>query len=198
VQKETKLRIANLVSNILNPFLLALVIIMLLALKSRPTILSALRWSLVLAVVSILPVMLVVMYLVRKGRMGSLFPNVRRQRTEIYLLAGAFTVIDYIVLLRIHAPTMLIAGVVTALFGLILFMCINLWWGISLHTAFMTGLATISTILYGWIGTSASVLVLLVGWSRIELKEHTLTQVIAGAFLAALVVIVTFHLFGFI
>ena len=198
MQKETKLRIANLVSNILNPFLLALIIIMLLALKSRSTILSALRWSLVLAIVSILPVMLVMMYLVHKGRMDSLFSSVRRQRTEIYLLAGAFAVIDYIVLLQIHAPTMLIAGTVTALFGLILFMCINLWWKISLHTAFMTGLATISTILYGWIGASASVLVLLVGWSRIELKEHTLTQVIAGALLAALVVIVTFYLFGFI
>ena len=198
MQKRTKLHIANLASSILNPFLLAVLIVVILALKSTPTILSALRWSLVLTVISILPVMLVVIYLVRQGKLKSVFSSIRQQRTEIYLLAGALIIIDYIILVSIQSPQMLIAGSVAAFFGLMLFMCINFWWKISLHTAFMTGVVTLLVILYGWIAAIASVLVILVGWARTELKEHTITQTIMGALLAALVVTLTFYLFGFI
>jgi len=198
MQKETKLHIANLASSILNPFLLAILIVVMLALKSTPTILSALRWSLALTVISILPVMLVVIYLVRKGKLRGIFSSTRQQRTELYLLAGVFTIIDYITMILIKAPQMLIAGLVAAFFGLMLFMCINFRWKISLHTAFITGLVTLSVILYGWIAAIASVLVILVGWARTELKEHTLTQSITGALLAALVLTSTFYLFGFI
>jgi membrane-associated phospholipid phosphatase len=37
---------------------------------------------------------------------------------------------------------------------------------------------------FGWIGILLLPIVILIGWSRIELKCHTLSQVVAGVLLA--------------
>jgi len=77
-------------------------------------------------------------------------------------------------------------------------MCINLLWKISLHTAFVAASVTVLTILYGSIGAVTAVLLPSIAWSRIELEHHSLAQVAAGALLAALIVVVTFYLFGLV
>jgi membrane-associated phospholipid phosphatase len=40
------------------------------------------------------------------------------------------------------------------------------------------------TFAFGWIGLLVLPIVVLVGWSRIELKCHTISQVVAGILLA--------------
>ena len=130
--------------------------------------------------------------------MTGLFTSVRQQRTELYLLAGAVTAVDYVVLGFANAPHLLVAGLGIGLLGLVIFMCINFWWKISLHTALATGLALVTGILYGWIAGVAIVPLVLVGWARVELKEHSIAQVVAGALLAAIIGVVGFRLFGVI
>jgi membrane-associated phospholipid phosphatase len=196
MKKETGISIANLTSNILNPFLLALVIIVMLAFEARPNPASALRWALVLAVISLAPVLLIAAYFVRKGKLDSLMSSIRQQRTEIYLLAGAVIAVDYIILRLISAPQLLIAALGTGMIMILLFMCINFWWKISVHAAVVTGLVTVMVLIYGWLAMLSVILVFLMGWARVILKEHTLAQVITGALLSAAVVVISFRIFG--
>ncbi len=191
-------RIANLTSNILNPFLVSPVLILLLSFKSTSCTLDAVKWSLISIAVSILPVFGVIIYLVRKQKLESPFINVRKQRTKIYLLAGVCAGIGYIILHYLGAPKELIATFVAGLSAVVVFMCVNLLWKISLHTAFVTASVTVLIILYGSIAAVTVVLVPLIAWARIELKYHSLAQVIAGALLAALIVVVVFYLFGLV
>jgi len=191
-------RIANLTSTTLNPFLVSLVIIFLLSFGSASGTLDALKWSLILIAISILPVFLTTIYLVRKGRLDGIFTAVRRQRTGIYLLSGFCAAVGYVILLLFEAPLMLRAAFATGLSGMAIFTVINLWWKISLHTAMVTTLATVLVILYGWIAIAGVVLVPLTAWVRIELKQHSLAQVIAGAVLAATTTVAGFYLFGLI
>lgn len=198
VHSGGRVRLASLVSNIINPFLMSMVAFVLLAFKSRSSVLSAIRWSLVMMTISLAPILLSAVYLVRKGKLDGLFTSVRQQRTELYLLAAAVAAVDYVVLQFVNAPHLLVAGLGTGLLGLVIFMCINFWWKISLHTALATGLALVTGILYGWIAGAAIVPLVLVGWARVELKEHSITQVVAGALLAAIIGVVGFRLFGVI
>jgi membrane-associated phospholipid phosphatase len=193
-----KIRIANLASIILNPFLVALAAIVMLALESRPNIASALKWALFLAVISLAPVFLIAAYLVRKGKLDSLMSSIRQQRTEIYLLGGAIIAVDYVILRAINAPPLLTAVLGTAMILVLIFMCINFWWKISIHAALVAGVTTVMVILYGWVAMTAVLLVLLTGWSRIVLKEHTPAQVIAGTVLSSVVVVAGFGIFGFL
>ncbi|MFC1907984.1 phosphatidic acid phosphatase [Chloroflexota bacterium] len=192
-----KKRIANLISNVTNPFLMSLVLILLLSFKLTSNIPDAVRWSLISIAVSILPVFLIIVYLVRSGRLDTIFTNVRGQRTKIYLLASACIGIGCVILCYLGAPSMLVATFVAGFSGLIVFMCINLFWKISLHTAFITASVIALIILYGPIVTVTAVLIPLVGWAKIELKHHSLTQTATGALIAALVIIVVLYLFGF-
>ena len=191
-------RIANLTSNILNPFLVSLVLILLLSFKSTSSALDAVKWSLISIAASILPVFSVIIYLVRKQKLESSFINIRKQRTKIYLLAGVCAGIGCIIFPYLGAPKELMATFVAGLSAVVVFMCVNLLWKISLHTAFVTASVTALIILYGPIAAVTVVLVPLIAWSRIELKHHSLAQVITGALLAALIVVVVFYLFGLV
>ncbi len=198
MQIEMRKRIANLTSNILNPFLLSLIIILLLSFESTSGMLDALKWSLILIAVSILPIFSVVLYLVRTGRLDGVFISTRKQRTKVYWMAGACVSVGCVVLPYFGAPSILVATFIAGLSAAVIFMCINLWWKISLHTAFITASVTVLVILYGWIAAITTVLIPLMSWARIELKQHSLAQVATGAPLAALIVVVVFYLFGLV
>jgi len=193
---ENRKRIASLTSNILNPFLVSLVLILLLSFRATSSVLDALKWSLILIALSIFPVYSVVIYMVRSGKLDGVFTNIRGQRTKIYLLAGVCASVGCVILLYFKAPPILVATVVAGLAAVVIFMSINLWWKISLHTAFIAASITVLVILYGWIAAVALILVPLVGWARVELKQHSLVQVVTGAILAALITVIVFCSFG--
>ncbi len=196
MQIEMRKRIATLTSNILNPFLMSLAVILLLSFESASSTLDAIRWSLILIAVCILPVFLVVIYQVRKGGLDGVFTSARRQRTKLYWLAGGCIGVGCVILVFCGAPPALVATFVAGLFAVAIFMGVNLWWKISLHTAFITALVTVLVILYGWTAAVAVVLIPLMAWSRLELKQHSLAQVAAGTLLAALIIVGAFYLFG--
>ena len=191
-------QIANLVSNILNPFLVSLVIILLLSFESTRSPLDALKWSVILIAISLVPVYSVMVYFSRNDRPESHFIDVRKQRTRIYLLAGICALVGCIVLVYSGAPLILLATFVAGLSATAIFMGINLWWKISLHAAFIAASVTLLVILYGSIGTVAVMLLPLVAWARVKLGRHSLAQVTIGALLAALIAGVVFYLFGLV
>ena len=191
-------QLAKLTSNILNPYLVSLVVIILLSLESAPSLSDAIKWSLILVGVTIMPVFSVIVYLAHKEKLEGIFIVARRQRNKFYLLASICAVASFLILLLGDAPLVLIATFVAALSAIIVFMSINLLWKISLHTAFAAGSVTVLTILYGAVGALTIMLVPPIAWARIELNQHSLAQAIAGALLAALIVVVVFLFFGLI
>lgn len=191
-------RISNLTSNILNPFSVSLVIIVLTSVESTASLLDALKWSLILIALSILPIYLFATYMVRNNRLDSVFASVRRQRTKIYALAVILGVVGYVILFYLKAPPMLLALFVSGASAAVIFMCINLWWKVSLHTAFVAASVTVLVILYGVMATVAAALILLVAWARIGSGHHSLAQVFTGALLAASISGAVFYLFGLV
>jgi membrane-associated phospholipid phosphatase len=189
----TKQRIAQMTSNILNPFLLCLALILLFSFSSTSSISEAMKWVGISAAMSLLPVFLVIIYLLRNGKVDTFFINIREQRTRIYLLGSLCASVSCITLIFLKAPSILIAGFTTGVLIAFVFTLINLWWKISLHTAIVAGSATALVLLYGWIATAALALIPLTAWARIQLESHSLTQTVSGALLAALIVVGLFY-----
>ena len=189
-----KKRIANLTSNVLHPFLLILALILLLSFTATSGMLDAVKWTAISIAISVLPVLLFVIYLVRSGKVDAVFTNDRQQRTKIYLLAGLCSFASCFILASLGAPSILVTAYSAGLAVVVIFMFINLWWKISLHTALISAAVTIMIMLYGGMATVTVVLVPLTAWSRIELKYHSLAQAVTGALLAALIVVMTFSL----
>lgn len=189
-------RLAKLTSNILNPFLVSFAIIILLSFEATPSTSEALKWSLISLALSVLPVFIAVVYLARRRKLDSIFTNSRWQRKRIYLLASAWAVAACVVLSYLGAPALLVTTFVAGLAAIFIFMGINLFWKISLHTAFVAASVTILIMVYSGIGALTALLLPPVAWARIELEQHSPAQVAGGALLAALIVVLVFRLSG--
>lgn len=191
-------RVAILISNILNPFILSLLIILLISFQSTDNALDTIKWSAILIAATTLPVYLFIAYLVRSAKLDSHFIAIRKQRNKVYLLASVCVFIASVILFFMGASSLLLAVIFAGLFITVIFMGINLWWKISLHSAFISASVTLLIILFGPVAAVGVILVLLVGWSRVELGRHSIAQVTIGIFLAALITSVIFYLFEFI
>ena len=192
----SRTRLANLISNIFNPFALSLLGVVLISIKSTGSILDALRWSAVFIAICMVPVYLFIAHYVRTGHLDSFFSNSQQQRTRIYLVGGFFAGVALVTLELLKAPDKLVAILLAAFVSSVLFMLVNLLWKISVHTAFATAFVTLAALLYGWIASPLVLLVPAMAWSRIELKQHSLAQTAGGAILATLTLLVVFWLSG--
>ena len=191
-------QLARLLSNIFNPFLVSTTLVVLISLRSAVSTVEAIKWSLIALALSTLPIFLIVLYLVRSDRLESIFINVRRQRHKIYLLSGLCGAATCIVLYYLEAPLVLVVAFLAGITAVVVFMGINLWWKISVHTAFAASAITLLVLLYGPAAALTGLLLPLIGWSRIELEHHSLTQVATGAVLSVLIVLGIFYLFGLV
>ena len=191
-------KLARIVTNVLNPFLLSLLILILLAMESTTSTEEAIKWSLIGLALSVFPVFVVVIYMVSKKKLDGIFINPRQQRHRIYLLAIICAIIGYFVLVALDAPPLLVTTFIAGLVAVIIFMIINLFWKISLHTAFITASATVLIIVYGTIAAWTALFVPLVAWARIEMRLHTPAQVFCGALSACAIVSIVFGMRGYV
>jgi membrane-associated phospholipid phosphatase len=189
-------RLAKLTSNVLNPFLVSFVVIVLFAFRDVAGTAEALKWAAISIALSVLPVFATVIYLVRQKRLDGIFVNPRHQRHRLYLLASVLAVIGCVVLVSLEAPKLLKVTFVAGLAAIVIFMAINAFWKISLHTAFMAASVTVVVMVYGAATAWTFLLLPPVAWARIKMKQHSPAQVAAGALLAAAIVAVVFWGFG--
>ena len=191
-------KFARVVSNILNPFLVCLITVVLLVTYTSDSFSSAAKWTAIALVFSVAPVFIFMFVQVKRKKMESMFPEGQGQRRVIYALASAFSAVGYVMMLRFGAPHLLAVSFLAGLLAVIIFMLINLYWKISVHTAFLSSAVVVLTVVLGGQAAWVFVLLPLVGWSRLTLKMHTLAQVIAGAVLGVVIISGIYWGFGVI
>ena len=128
----------------------------------------------------IIPVLVIRWWLVVTKRVSDWDIRNRSQREKPLLILLAFTLLNLWYALYFGNP------VLTQLFVIFIvwilgFAAVTLFWKMSGHAG-ITALATGFVIAwYGWAWWPVLLLVSLVGWARVVTKNHTVTQVIAGA-----------------
>ncbi|PVV84857.1 hypothetical protein [Dehalogenimonas alkenigignens] len=192
----TKTKIANLISDGLNPLAAGLIILGLVASEAAGSAVEALKWFIAVTGLCFMPPLLIAVYLVRTGRMDALFSNRRHQRHRIYVVGLFFNVLGTFILTWLNAPQLLTAALIAGLASIVSFAFINLWWKISVHASTVAALVTVLHILYGaWAVPSLS-LIPLMGWARVHLGQHTAAQVAVGSALSSLIVLIVFTRYG--
>ncbi len=179
--KPIHVRAARLISNILAPAPISLPLIVLVALYHARNVLLALFYALVtLFFLSIGPFIYILIAL-RMGKISDVDVSRRTERAGPFLFGISSVLAGWLVLIISQGPrnlqTLLI---ITAVSG-ILMMVTTLWWKISIHASSLGGAATMLTAFYGAIMLPAFLLLILVSWSRVVLRRHTVLQVVAGS-----------------
>ncbi|GAC1360904.1 MAG: phosphatase PAP2 family protein [Ktedonobacteraceae bacterium] len=176
------IRLAHLTSIVLSPVTISLPFIALVALSSHESnvLLSA---ALTLFFLSVGPTIYILLG-VRSGKFTDVDVSVRSQRTGPFLFSIVSSLIGFFVLSFIHGSKNLESVLLITVISGIILMVVTFWWKISMHASSLSGAITMLSILYGKVMLPAFLLVLLVSWSRVVLRRHTIAQVAAGSLMS--------------
>ena len=186
---------ARTLSTIFNPFLSATVLFVIVARAYSHSVRQF--WELSLAGLlffAVAPV-LCIFYLYLTGRISDFDMSDRMERRRAMLTFVVTYLLAAIFLTLVRAPVQLIAitwgylGAATAI------MVITRWWKISTHAFGITGPFAALFLLFNLQPLPYVVIVPMVWWARVYLRSHTIVQVLAGAAVAVVSVLIFFKLF---
>ncbi len=187
--------LARIFSTIFNPFLTALALFVILAHAKATDTVSF--WYLLFTstfFTSIGP-MLFVLWLYATGRITDLDMSVRAERTKVFGAFVIFYTAGTLALYLFHAPALITATMAGFAASSLVVQCITRRWKISTHALGVTAPLVVLLYMYGAQPLPFLVLIPIVGWSRVWLKAHSVSQVIAGTALGAVSVLFFLRVF---
>lgn len=185
-------RLARLVSEVFAPATVAGLLLLVVAVHSARSVVEAIIWGVIaVSFASLLPMFYIIRG-VRRRRLSDHHVRIREQR-PLPLLVGALSVVVGTALLTfLHAPRDLVALIGAMAAGLLTSLLVTLFWKISVHVAVAAGAVVILALVFGPPLLILTPIVALVGWARVELRDHTVAQVVAGVVQGAVVAAVVF------
>ena len=195
-ENTKRIRIARYVSHILAPATISLPFIWLVAFYQAQDQLTALIYACItLFFLSVGPLLYIIIG-VRLGKLSDIDVSRRSQRAGPFMFGIVSVMIGWLVLALTNGPRNLQTVMIITVFSGIIMMVITFWWKISMHASSLGGVATMLTVLYGAVMLPLFVLLVFVSWSRVVLRRHTVTQVIAGSLAGIVLSLVILKLRG--
>jgi membrane-associated phospholipid phosphatase len=176
--------IARIISIIFVPPSFTLVVFSVLAFTLETNTQNRIAIILVAVIFGFIAPIILFTLLRRKNKLVDLDASNKDERTLPYMISILFYVAGLLILISFKVNIILIAFWFCYISNTIFTILINKHWKISAHAMGAAGPLALIVFIYGPSALFFSALVLLVGWSRIQLKVHTVIQVVAGILLA--------------
>lgn len=176
-------RVARTLSNIISPPIMFAITGMVLGIYERP-IWPGFAWGAVYSLLIALLPMIVILYLMRIGRIRDMHMSATNERHIPYLTAVISGAVAYTLLVLFDGPELLRCLAILSIITLGTLGLINTRWLISIHATAAAATWLIATLIFGWtVGLILLPLVILIALIRIYLRRHTPAQVMAGIML---------------
>ncbi|GHH74128.1 hypothetical protein GCM10018781_40090 [Kitasatospora indigofera] len=128
----------------------------------------------------------------RKGQWEDRHVGRRQRRLVVIPFIMLSVLTSFAVMLWADAPDDMTAMVLAMFAALVPIMVITVWWKVSIHTAVASGAVVCLAIALGAWWLLLYPLVVVIGWSRVVLRDHTRAQTVAGALVGAVSAGLTF------
>lgn len=179
-------RVARLLSNIISPPVMFAVVGIAFALHEHPFWPGFGYAAAYGLIVSLAPI-LVVLYLLKTGRIAELHMSNTSERHIPYLSAVICAVLAYLLLTVLDASQLMRCLTIFNILELVALGVIDVFFLISIHATGITATFVLVGLIFGWPTSLLTVLpfVILVIYLRLYLKRHTPFQLVTGMFLGA-------------
>jgi len=185
---------AELISYLLEPK--NWLIVTVIGVGARTDGLAGVGWGLLAAFFTgVLPTMFI-SYGIRHGRWDDRNVGARGPRLIVLAFITTSVAAGLIVLIVAGAPRLLTGYLAFMLASVAVLASITIAWKISIHCAVASGSVAILAFIYGPFVLAGYLLVALLGWSRVALKDHTVAQVVGGIILGALASVLAYAVLG--
>ena len=139
---------------------------------------NSLFWAFLSILLFIIPSILLVCFLVKKGSISEFHMNTREERIKPLLGGLVITIIGILILHLMQSPQIFILLGICSLLSTLSMIIITSFWKISAHSMGIAGLSSI--FLFQLSSFSLLLFIPIVIWSRIRLSQHTVLQTILG------------------
>jgi hypothetical protein len=180
-------RLARITTEVFAPVPMGVIVITFIAWHFAPTTGEAIGGIAIGVLLGLLVPFGYLLRQVRSGRVTDHHVGSRVQRPHILLVFFFAVLITLVALVSLGSPRELIALIGASIAGLVVALLITLFWKISIHAGVIAGIVVVFIQLFGWGMLLLIPLVAVVGWARVEVRDHTPAQVTAGALIGATV-----------
>lgn len=187
-------RTARLLTEVLAPAVVISLLLLVVGWHAYDSSLAGLGWGMAAALFGSIIPFAVILRGVRSGTLSDRHVGRREQRRTPLIIGLASVSVGIAALVVLGAARELLAALGAVLIGGFVSMAVNTRWKMSIHTDVASSAVAILAMIYGWVALVATPLVVLVAWSRVRLRDHTIPQTIVGGVLGALVTGVAFGL----
>jgi len=194
VSSTARRRSARLLTEVGAPVIVLVLAPLVVSIHAEPSLGSGVGWGLLAALFfGVIPFGYVLRG-VRQGRWSDRHVGTRQQRKPVFFFSLGSMLAGVAILAIAGAPRDLVAFLITLLIEAGLALLVTLAWKVSLHAWVATIGATALVTLYGIPALILWPFLAGVGWSRVELEDHTLPQVVVGAVIGTATTAVLFPL----
>ena len=153
-------------------------------------------WGIFVAICSGVVPMGVILYGMRKSKIGDHHGTSISERHLLIVVLLAVALVGLIIQIVASAPIQMIAFMTAGLAALVVAALITsvLHWKVSVHTGVSAGVTIVLALALSPWWLLALALTPLIGWSRVHLGDHTKGQVIVGAIAGAVTTGITYAL----
>jgi len=191
-------KFATVVSYIFDGSYISVPVYIIICLTVVDSLGAALGWAaLCIFFATIIP-FLYVLVLYRKKKIFDLHLPNRENRIKPLIVALISYIMGFFILYVLNAPLFLKAIFAVTIINGLLLATITYFWKISFHTSWITVVAITFYIIYGPWMLLLLLLIPFVGWARVQIKRHTIMQVILGSIISATGALFIFSLYGFL
>lgn len=191
-QQGWSFTLARWVSNVLNPPLISVLGIFIMASFLGTPDVWRLAFLFVILVV-IVPTAYVY-WLLHTGKIENFHIPKRENRNGVYLVIIISNFLGVLIMYFLKAPFLLMAFGVMGIMQSTLLFLVNKYWKISGHTTAVSGLSVFMVAALGWSMYPVLMIVPLVAWARIKTQSHSFWQTVAGILTGTFFILMTWLL----
>jgi hypothetical protein len=154
--------------------------------------LAGLGWAALIAFFAAVLPTLFIRFGVRRWGWADRHVGAKRERMITLMFTTASVTVGVVLMITLGAPYKMTGYIVGMLASAVVIAAITVVWKISVHCAVASAGVLIAALTFSPDILAAYLLVGLVAWSRVELRDHTPAQVIGGTLLGAVVAALTY------
>lgn len=199
VHQDSSYRIGRWLSQIFHPItngILSFLIVGALADDFATGRLAGLSWALGSIALLILPPTLYFYFRLFRGHYSDDDISQRQQRNGLYIFSLGSVLLASLALYGLSVPAVFLRLIGASIGILVLCMLINFVWKVSVHSASIATLATLSAVFRPWLGLVFWLIAIALGWARIRTGNHTVGQVMAGWLIAIVSIVLALGSFN--
>ena len=188
--------IAKIITGLTNPSVLSVLLLLLIAFtKSHKPFEAAVWMGIIFALYILIPVVYVYFRMQASGiRSKSVFELItflKKHPIDILILSFVLGIPCFLTLTFLKAPTILLATILALLTGSIVAALFNTFYRLSYHLTAITILVIMTAYTWGAAYLFLALIIPLVFWAKLHIREHTIPQLVEGMAVAVVVCLAT-------